>query len=86
MIASYCSNSFLRESLHLVYEHDRRIRLKTDRNPEQVHFSQKEHVIILEAMLAGDKEKTEQLAKEHVIHSRDLTYESLGFMKTELFT
>ena len=86
VIASYCSNSFLRESLHLVYEHDRRIRLKTDRNPEQVRFSQKEHVIILEAMLAGDKEKTEQLAKEHVIHSRDLTYESLGFMKTELFT
>ena len=25
-IASYCSNRFLRESLHLVYEHDRRVR------------------------------------------------------------
>lgn len=85
VIASYCSNNFLRESLRLVYEHDRRIRLKTDRNPSQVRFSQKEHVVILEAMLAGDKERTEQLAREHVIHSRDLTYESLGFIKTKLF-
>ncbi len=85
VIASYCSNSFLRESLGLIYEHDRRIRLKTDRNPAQVRFSQKEHVDILESMLTGNKEKTEQLAREHVIHSRDLTYESLGFIKTELF-
>lgn len=83
-IASYCTNSFLREALHLVYEHDRRIRLKTEQNPNQVRFSQKEHVLILEAMLAGDKEKAEQLAKNHVIHSRELTYESLGFMKSDI--
>ena len=80
-VASYCSNGFLRNSLHLVYEHDRRIRLKTERNPAQVRFSQREHVRILEAMLAGDAEKTEHLAREHVIHSRNLTYESLGFIK-----
>lgn len=85
VIASHCSNAFLRESLGLVYEHDRRIRLKTDRNPAQVRFSQKEHVTILDAMLAGDKEKTEQLAREHVVNSRALTYESLGFIKAELF-
>jgi len=41
---------------------------------------------MLEAMLAGDKEKTEQLARSHVIHSRDLTYESLGFLKSDLLT
>ena len=34
-------------------------------------------------MLAGDREKTEQLAREHVIHSRNLTYESLGFTHTD---
>ena len=84
MIASYCSNRFLRESLHLVYEHDRRIRLKTEKNHDQVCFSQKEHISILDAMLAGDKEKAEWLSKEHVIHSRDLTYESLGFMKSNI--
>nr|WP_325200828.1 GntR family transcriptional regulator [uncultured Oscillibacter sp.] len=84
-VASYCSNSFLRNSLHLIYEHDRRIRLKTERNPAQVRFSQREHVVILDAMLAGDEERTEQLAREHVVHSRDLTYESLGFMKSGLF-
>lgn len=83
VIASCCSNSFLRESLALVYEHDRRIRLKTDRNPAQVRFSQKEHVVILDAMLAGNKEETEQLSREHVIHSRDLTYKSLGFVKMD---
>lgn len=33
-IASYCSNRFLRESLHLVYEHDRRVRLKTEKKPQ----------------------------------------------------
>ena len=82
-IASYCSNRFLRESLHLVYEHDRRVRLKTEKNHNQVGFSQKEHVLILDAMLAGDREKTEQLAREHVIHSRNLTYESLGFTHTD---
>ena len=81
-IASYCSNRFLRESLHLVYEHDRRVRLKTEKNHNQVGFSQKEHILILDAMLAGDREKTEQLAREHVIHSRNLTYESLGFTRT----
>ena len=82
-IASYCSNRFLRESLHLVYEHDRRVRLKTEKNHNQVGFSQKEHILILDAMLAGDREKTEQLAREHVIHSRNLTYESLGFTHTD---
>ena len=41
-------------------------------------------MLILEAMLAGDKEKAEQLAKNHVIHSRELTYESLGFMKSDI--
>lgn len=85
-VASYCTNAFLRDSLRLVYEHDRRIRLKTERNPAQVRFSQREHVTMLEAMLAGDKEKTEQLARSHVIHSRDLTYESLGFLKSDLLT
>lgn len=84
VVAAHCSNNFLRDSLVLVYEHDRRIRLKTDRNPAQVRFSQREHVIILETMLAGDKDQTESLAREHVIHSRDLTYESLGFLKTKL--
>ena len=83
-IASYCSNRFLRESLHLVYEHDRRVRLKTEKNHKQVCFSQKEHAAILDAMLAGDEEKVEQLSKEHVIHSRDLTYESLGFMRANI--
>lgn len=83
-IASCCTNTFLRDSLRLVYEHDRRIRLKTERNPAQVRFSQREHVMILDAMLAGDKDKTEQLARSHVIHSRDLTYESLGFLKSDL--
>ncbi len=85
-VASYCTNAFLRDSLRLVYEHDRRIRLKTERNPAQVRFSQREHVTMLEAMLAGDKERTEQLARSHVIHSRDLTYESLGFLKSDLLT
>lgn len=83
-IASYCSNRFLRESLHLVYEHDRRVRLKTEKNHNQVCFSQKEHVAILDAMLAGNREKVELLSKEHVIHSRDLTYESLGFMRANI--
>ena len=83
-VASYCTNAFLRDSLRLVYEHDRRIRLKTERNPAQVRFSQREHVTMLEAMLAG--ERTEQLARSHVIHSRDLTYESLGFLKSDLLT
>lgn len=85
-VASYCTNAFLRDSLRLVYEHDRRIRLKTERNPAQVRFSQREHVTMLEAMLARDKERTEQLARSHVIHSRDLTYESLGFLKSDLLT
>ena len=85
-VASYCTNAFLRDSLRLVYEHDRRIRLKTERNPAQVRFSQREHVTMLEAMLAGDKERTEQLARSHVIRSRDLTYESLGFLKSDLLT
>ena len=85
-VASYCTNAFLRDSLRLVYEHDRRIRLKTERNPAQVRFSQREQVTMLEAMLAGDKERTEQLARSHVIHSRDLTYESLGFLKSDLLT
>lgn len=83
-IASYCSNRFLRESLHLVYEHDRRIRLKTEKNHNQICVSQKEHVAILDAMLAGDKEKVERLSREHVIHSRELTYESLGFMRANI--
>ncbi len=83
VIVSSCSNSFLRESLGLVYEHDRRIRLKTDQNPAQVRFSQKEHVKILDAMLSGNREETEQFSREHVIHSRDLTFESLGFLKTD---
>lgn len=85
-VASYCTNAFLRDSLRLVYEHDRRIRLKTERNPAQVRFSQREHVAMLDAMLAGDKERTERLARSHVIHSRDLTYESLGFLKSDLLT
>ena len=83
-IASCCANRFLRESLHLVYEHDRRIRLKTEKNHHQVWFSQEEHVAILDAMLAGNKEKAERLSREHVIHSRDLTYESLGFMEAKI--
>ena len=86
VIAARCSNGLLREFLALIYDHDRRIRLKTDRNPAQVRFSQNEHVCILDAMLAGDRETTERLSREHVIHSRDLTYESLGFLKTELLT
>lgn len=81
-ICSCCPNRFLRESLRLVYEHDRRIRLKTRKNYDQVYFSQKEHVLILDTMLEGDKEKAEQLSREHVIHSRDLTYKSLGFNMT----
>ena len=59
------------------------VRLKTEKNHNQVGFSQKEHILILDAMLAGDREKTEQLAREHVIHSRNLTYESLGFTHTD---
>ena len=84
VIASYCSNSFLRSSLRRIYENDRRVRLKTERNPAQVRFSLREHVAILDAMLSNDKELTEKLAREHVINSRDLTYESLGFLKSTL--
>lgn len=56
-IASYCSNRFLRESLHLVYEHDRRVRLKTEKNHNQVGFSQKEHILILDGHAGGRPRK-----------------------------
>lgn len=79
-IANSCNNQFIRDSLSLVYDQDRRIRLKTERNPKQVRFSQREHVAIIDAMLAGDPEKTEALAKAHIINSRDATYQSLGFI------
>lgn len=81
VIASCCVNVFLQNMLCLVYEHDVRIRLKTERNPEQVRISKDEHVELLNAMLAGNEELVERLSREHIIHSRDMTYESLGFLR-----
>ncbi|MCQ2500300.1 MAG: GntR family transcriptional regulator [Lachnospiraceae bacterium] len=85
-IAALCDNLYLRNTLRVVYEHDRRIRLKTERNVDQVRFSQKEHVRILDAMIDGDADKTEALSREHVEHSRDLTFESLGFRNNNFYT
>ncbi len=84
-IAALCTNMYLRDSLRIVYEHDRRIRLKTERNPAQVRFSQKEHIHLLDAMLSGDAFLTEKLSREHVEHSRDLTFESLGFLNNSFY-
>lgn len=83
-VAQSCSNRFIRDSLALVYDQDRRIRLKTERNPQQVRFSQREHVVLIDAMLAGDEEKTEVLSRAHIINSRDFTYQSLGFITTAI--
>lgn len=82
-IASCCTNRFIREAFATVYEHDRRIRLKTERNPNQVRFSQREHVVLIDAMLSGDCEKAEAISKSHIINSRDFTYQSLGFITGE---
>ncbi len=79
VVASYCTNVFLQKSLSLVYDHDRRLRLKTETAPEQVKFSCQEHIHILDAMLAGDKDLSEKLSREHIINSRKLTIENLGF-------
>lgn len=84
-IASLCDNLYLRNTLRIVYEHDRRIRLKTERNTSQVRFSQHEHIRMLDAMLAGDADLTETLSREHVEHSRDLTFESLGFRNNTFY-
>lgn len=78
-IAALCENLYLRNTLRIVYEHDRRIRLKTERNVAQIRFSQKEHIHLLDTMLSGDADETERLSREHVEHSRDLTFDSLGF-------
>ena len=83
VIAERCPNSFLRDSLRLVYEHDRRIRLKTEQNPGQVSISRGEHIAIVDALLAGDRDEVERLSRAHVIHSRDMTYISLGFLRPD---
>ena len=79
IVAAY-PNPFLRAALRSIYDHDQRIRFSTKVNPPQIHESRLEHIRLLELMLAGDAAAVEQLSREHILHSRDLTYGSLGLL------
>lgn len=75
----YCSNNiFLQTGLRNVYDHARRHRLRTIRNADQIKMSQKEHIALVDALLAEDADRAEQIAQEHILHSRELTYATLG--------
>jgi len=73
----YCSNFFLKQSMQKVYEHDKRLRLRTIKNPAQIYISRDEHIRLVESLIQRDTEKVRELSVEHVIHSRDMTYQTL---------
>lgn len=78
MIAlKYSSNFLLKQSMQKVYEHDRRMRFRTVINPAQIYISRDEHIHLVECLIQRDAEKVREAATEHIIHSRDMIYQTL---------
>lgn len=69
-ILSYCKNQFLKDALRVVNDHSQRLRLRTSRYNEDLELSIKEHIAIVDAFLARDPERVEQVTRTHVISSR----------------
>jgi DNA-binding GntR family transcriptional regulator len=75
-LLNYCRNRFLQNIMCVVYDHNHRIRIKVS-NPKGnvVDKSIEEHIAILDAFLAHDRKKIEQMAIEHIRNSREISLE-----------
>lgn len=71
------NNIFLKSSLKTVYDHTRRMRLKTIVNPTQTLLAQKEHIAIVEALLAHDETAVWDVIVYHIQRSREMTFKTL---------
>lgn len=73
-ILETCRNTFLKSMMANIYDHSHRLRVRTDRQNKRYDLSVNEHLAIIEALLARDPDAAEQVAREHVIRSKETAF------------
>lgn len=76
-ICDACPNIYFRCMLTHIYDQSIRIRNML-KNRSRHMDSCKEHILILDAILAGDAESAERFVTEHLLHSKDMALRSLS--------
>lgn len=71
MIVYYCGNRRLNDVLNTINMQIERVRIMSSKKPERLLNSRNEHIEIVEAILAEDVQKAENLLIEHIGHVKE---------------
>lgn len=77
IILRYADNAYLSRMMENLYEHNKRVRVLSTRSEDVVEVTINQHLVILEAMLAGDVEKAAEEMERHIESSRERAFQQI---------
>lgn len=77
VILRYADNAYLSRMMENLYEHNKRVRVLSTRSEDVVEVTINQHLVILEAMLAGDVEKAAEEMERHIESSRERAFQQI---------
>jgi len=82
MITDLCDNSYIDRLIDSLFDYQRMIRIIVSHNVDRFNESNMEHVILIDAILEGDRDTAHRLLTEHLSNSLEATLQN--FLKTQL--
>lgn len=77
ILLKYADNAYLSRMMENLYEHNKRVRVFSTRSEDVVEITIRQHLVILEAMLAGDVEKAAKEMENHIESSRERAFQQI---------
>lgn len=77
IILRYADNAYLSRMMENLYEHNKRVRVLSTRSEDVVEATINQHLVILEAMLAGDVDKAATKMEQHIESSRERAFQQI---------
>ncbi|MDO4267927.1 MAG: GntR family transcriptional regulator [Eubacteriales bacterium] len=85
-IIEHCGNRYIIDMMHKIFDENTRIIISSKQNQLQIHDARREHIEILDCLLARDVEKSAVLMRSHIENCRQAALNYFCNFQTACFT